>query len=558
MILKTIEPLNFGPFAHATKLFIDPEVTVLTGPNDTGKSNVLKLIHLICNRSPAEEKDYNHDRIGKTPNPWHSDTEFGCTLSAIVTENSLQYFSQMGLMQAKDEIFVFIGLAPNNRSLQITRVNRDGVKINIPHFLTLNALPQVKMLPLSSEIRDTINFKDLNVAESNLIKLGFGKEFTYAHYSSFSVGRRTQQVASAEKKLNTMLKRILPDTLGLEFLLREVGDTPEFLTVSLFDRHGGFAPLGSRGTGVRRLLNVMGILLTLDMSQQNYILYDEPETALHADSQHLLRQLLEELARSESIQVIYATHSPSMINTIRPGAIRVLSRHEKNEIATTKIENVAFEDNYIRVRSSLGLTPSDSLLYAPVTIIVEGPTEVRCLPAVFQKLQESGVSGFDDFKLLLSNVHFLDGNGDNYSRILKVARSQNVASILFLDGDKRNKINEFKKEFADVPIVFLPDQSEFEEVVPRADYIRALAEFLDVDSSKMSVSNFNAWLKTEKKIRAFSKLIDRWLQDVFDIEKDYKKPLVMEAAISLTSSNDIQRSAFEELIQYVRYLLRAN
>ncbi len=37
MILKSIAIRNFGPFAVEATLQVEPEVTVLTGPNVTGK-----------------------------------------------------------------------------------------------------------------------------------------------------------------------------------------------------------------------------------------------------------------------------------------------------------------------------------------------------------------------------------------------------------------------------------------------------------------------------------------------------------------------------------------
>ena len=106
----------------------------------------------------------------------------------------------------------------------------------------------------------------------------------------------------------------------------------------------------------------------------------------------MLRGVLEELGKDPLIQVIYVTHSPSTINTMRPGSIRVLSRHQVDGVATTWIENASFEDNYIRVRSSLGLNPSDSLLYAPtakLTLVVgEDGREVESGDGVGEEVDE--------------------------------------------------------------------------------------------------------------------------------------------------------------------------
>jgi len=87
-----------------------------------------------------------------------------------------------------------------------------------------------------------------------------------------------------------------------------------------------------RGAGARKLLGLMVSIAKVDsQSDQVCILYDEPESSLHADAQHILRTLLENLATKENVQVIYATHSPSMINselieTFQVNEFRILMR----------------------------------------------------------------------------------------------------------------------------------------------------------------------------------------------------------------------------------------
>ncbi len=385
MILQEVIPINFGPFSAETKLIVDPEVTVLTGANDSGKSSLLRLVAHICNGTPLAEEDYNHDRQGKIPHSWHHDPEVGCIARFRVAPDTGPFFNHPSHIQVGDVVEIRFSMAPKNSKRSVTEIRRDGAKVGMPMGFVLNELPDFRVLPLSTEIKNTINLKEMNAAESAFVRLGFGGDFAFENFQSFRVERRAFQIGNAQSTLNRLLKKVLPQTMGLQFLLREIGDKPESLTISLIDKHSGFSPVGSRGTGVRKILNVMGTLLTINPERYTYILYDEPETSLHADFQHLLRQLLEELGKNPKIQVIYVTHSPSMINIMRPGAIRVLSRHEINGIATSKIDTSAFADNYIGVRSSLGLSPSDSLLYAPITVVVEGRTEVRCLYLVLNR-----------------------------------------------------------------------------------------------------------------------------------------------------------------------------
>src|SRR3712207_2182703 len=86
MILRSIEPRYFGPFFSPTRLDIDPEVTVLTGPNDVGKSSLLRLISLLCLHPdcPAEERDVNFDYLHEQKVNWQQDAEIGCVATFLI------------------------------------------------------------------------------------------------------------------------------------------------------------------------------------------------------------------------------------------------------------------------------------------------------------------------------------------------------------------------------------------------------------------------------------------------------------------------------------------
>jgi hypothetical protein len=336
----------------------------------------------------------------------------------------------------------------------------------------------------------------------------------------------------------------------------EIGGKPELLGISIADEHMGHTPLGYRGAGVRKVLGLMGELLAAKPADQHtYILIDELENSLHADSQHMLRQVLEGLGRQETVQVIYVTHSPSMINTMRPASIRVLSRTHEGERAKSVIDNRPFGNNFYRVRSSLGLTPSDSLLYAPITVIVEGVTEVECLPELLMKLRSAGMPGLDDLDTILSHSHFLDGEGDKYEYMTRLAKSQNARPVVFVDGDKVKFLATFKEKHGDVSIVHLDPPTEFEEIVPPEKYISALREVLGDTSGTMIHSAFESWRPGQRKQLAFSKMVERWIQDEYD-DKPLCKWIVMKKAIEITDASELKQTGkFHELVTAMRKAL---
>src|SRR5262245_40439536 len=105
MILKSITPRAFGPFSDSTILEIAPTVTVLTGPNDVGKSLLLRLIALLCRDDQAgdlKESDVNNDAQRDFTGPWDATQAIGCTAQFTLTEFSKTYVSSLSYREWQD------------------------------------------------------------------------------------------------------------------------------------------------------------------------------------------------------------------------------------------------------------------------------------------------------------------------------------------------------------------------------------------------------------------------------------------------------------------------
>lgn len=325
MILKSITPRNFGPFAAESALTLDPDVTVLTGPNDVGKSLVLRAIQILCTNVVAEGHDVNRDRTGQFNGRWQDDPEVCCEAEFELTERTLGIggippgFNPGSIMSVRKH------MVSKSPSARVTELRRGD--LTTTQLAQWSKFPDVLFLPLHSELREAIDLSAMTDAESHLIRLGFGNAFSIAQHKAMTEIARSFRINEGEEKLNSRLKQILPPTMPMRFKLLEVAGDAGVLGVGLIDEHSGFAPIGSRGSGVRRLLNIMGALLRLDPATgYSIVLYDEPEASLHSDAQHMLRRLLESVASHPTIQVVYSTHSPAMINTLRPQSIRVMER----------------------------------------------------------------------------------------------------------------------------------------------------------------------------------------------------------------------------------------
>ncbi len=102
-----------------------------------------------------------------------------------------------------------------------------------------------------------------------------------------------------------------------------------------------------------------------------------------------------------------------MINPLRADSVRLVGLiTDSTETAVATIENSPSDGNFLKVRTSLGLLPSDSLLYSDVEIIVEGLTECVGLPDLLLKL-ETHSERFRGVSEWLPEVHFINGMGDS-------------------------------------------------------------------------------------------------------------------------------------------------
>lgn len=561
MLLRKLVPRNFGPFFGSdAAISIEDQVTVLTGANDTGKSGLLRLLKLICSIGQANsvaERDLNSEFLEKSGQPWDQAQDVGAAAVFAVTPVAQSHFKSA--VQPGDEFTVQFRLTPQAGHLRIAEVTGKGKSFNPAE---IRRMPKVLSLPFpdSTQVREQINLTQPNEAELALLQLGFGTSFNFPQLKGFNNASFLRTVTKAESRLNEHLGVVLP-SLDLKFKLNTSVDKREDLYLDLIDRDQTHTGLGSRGTGIQRLVGLVGALATAKPIEGHLlILLDEPETSLHADAQHGLRNVLEGLAADPAIQVIYATHSPSMLNTTRPESVRLLTRNVVRGQPTTLVNNSPIGGNYLSVRTSLGLSAADSLLYAPVTVVVEGRTEVICIQLLLDRFHKEQVPGFEDLPKLLANVCFLDGAGDNYPTICHLARAQGTRPIVFLDGDKIRNVQRqgLAKKCPEVPILHLPEGEEFEDLVPREVYFTALAEHYRQPPDHPELPNgitleeFTTWKEQAKPHpkMLFSKQVDLWLTPRRDLPA-IVKPAVMRLAIEATPLDQLETIKMRELLKAI-------
>lgn len=110
-------------------------------------------------------------------------------------------------------------------------------------------------------------------------------------------------------------------------------------------------------------------------------LLDEPDTHLHAGAQIDLLKTLQSFARADN-QVILTTHSPFLINSVKPHQLRLLERGTNNCSKIKCLEGNA--DISAEVLQSIGIE-NVQLFFARTIIIVEGETEYEFITNYYLK-----------------------------------------------------------------------------------------------------------------------------------------------------------------------------
>lgn len=565
MLLRKLQIVHFGPFACPTEITFERTVTALTGANDTGKSTILKLLSYIGGGRPLRENDVNlhHLFANDTSSSWEQDKELSSIVTCELQPNDLAQLPKTILVPGS-EVDVQVSLAPSVKEYRIKELRTNGEKVrgniqNIQRYF-----PSALFITQDSKIQinSTIDLsRQLTKVEGMFLNLAFGKNPVQRLSAMRDEALITQYLQQGAEQLNSLVGRVLPPSMQVNLDIRCVSFKPTKIALYVKDQVGALTPFYMRGTGLRKIIGLLIYILSAKEQYPNrtlLLLIDEPENSLHADAQHALRYFLERIAESGAVQVVYATHSSAMLNPLNPHSIRLLRRERRENIATSVVDNKPIHNNFEAVRIGLGMLPTDSLLYAPVTVIVEGITEKTALPALLLRLGKEHKPGFEKVKQLLSMVYFLDGHGSNFESWCRMAEEQGVRPIIVVDADKERELQQQRvsEKYPAVPIILL-GMREIEDIIPKRIYIEALAKSLH--NSQLTEDAFDAWLSraTPNYVQrmAFTKQIRRWLEDL-NIE-GYHKDQVMLEAIQTVDLEDIDLQPFRDLVEYIANQLQS-
>jgi putative ATP-dependent endonuclease of the OLD family len=376
---------------------------ILVGPNNEGKSNVLRGLNACLSllhsevRSPAtgvvrlrysrENFDWASDYpVSKQSSHPTGRTIFQLSFQLSEAEKSA-FYSQTG-SKLNNVLPIELGFGDAlYGSFKVLKQGKGGTKLSgkvseICQFISNNLdfayIPAIRTAGVSMEVVRDLVSRGLRDLEEN------------QHYLKLQ-----KEIVSLQKpildEIADKLKATLKDFLGPSLRNVSIGLTNRSLArisgreAQVIIDDGTPTPLERKGDGVQSLAAISllsGVLQKSKSDRDVILLIDEPESHLHPRAIHQVREVLEALGPNH--QLIMATHCPLLVNRVNVESNFIVA---KNKSAPAK--------SLSELREVLGVRASDNLQHAALVVVVEGPDDELALRALFPQYSASLKAAID-------------------------------------------------------------------------------------------------------------------------------------------------------------------
>lgn len=331
--IEELQVQNFGCIQDAA--FRLTPLHALIGPNDSGKSTVLRALRTISapwvdSTSPMVKPDANElERLGRALQL--SATRGNVTITAITNEVDTTYTQRSvfnGLLEFTRSRIIFESLMrqePISNPYLISQVvmekvgsissNQRQTQFHAPQMLFSNNELQKAIFPTQMLRLDPDSLR----TPCPLIQDGQPLRFQDEHGTGLPavydaiVTRNVQDFL----ELNTEIQKLFPDVKSIALL--NPSQTTKAIGVKLKD--GTLVPAELMSEG---LLYYLAFAALRFMDPPAILMIEEPENGLHPARIAEVMRVLREI--SKTIQIIVATHSPLVVNELQPEEVTVVTR----------------------------------------------------------------------------------------------------------------------------------------------------------------------------------------------------------------------------------------
>lgn len=436
LVSFTVE--NYRSITKANNLPLK-DFTVLVGPNNEGKSNILKALVAATNLismlrfmpSPQQlsrwaksndvydwESDYPIARQTKEPN--------GKTVFDLEFELSQEEVSQFRLQiksKLNSTLPLQISIGREEVNFKVTRKGKSSEALSkktrhigpfISRRMECQYIPAVRTAESAQQIVDKLVHQELKSVKDDPKFLAAIQQIQALHKPILD------DLAETIKKT---LIQFMPSVKAVSFETAEQQQIDAIQkTYRILIDDGTPTSLDRKGDGVQSLAAI-GIMRHASESgaigKGVIIALEEPESHLHPKAIHQFRNVIHEL--KQKYQVVITTHCPLFVSR---------SNIESNIIVNNRRAKPA--KNIAEVREVLGVRAADNLRHAELVLVVEGEDDIGSIKALLGNTDEGLRDALDSGSLALDSLN----GGSNLSYKLGMLRDALCVSHVFLDHDK--------------------------------------------------------------------------------------------------------------------------
>lgn len=460
-----------------TTLSVDSKITVLVGPNEGGKTNVLRALEcfspdkqfsegLVCQFSEAYQErqppevqllfgEFSEDDRNVLIDAWRKATypgrggEQGKPQGADAGTRASDGASSIGDGgKGTQEIappeppglgaFTRLSVTKQGNDLDgyITHIGdyevsfaNDAVQRAFTRDL-LQILPKfvyfedINLLQGEIEVQKLLsNDPSLNT-ERDLLGLG---GMTNLEILAGPPNRRDVAIKKAEQQVTDRLRKYWTQDATRQFHINVDRDV---LRIHISDGTGVFDFPEDRSLGSRWFISFyINFASRIEHHKENaLLLFDEPGIHVHPKGQRDLLPIFEEIGAK--YQLIYSTHLPFLINRNFPSRIRVV---EKKQKLGTTVNNKPHSSRWKAIRSAVGLLAADSFLLGDSCLVVEGVSDHLFIAGLSPFLAELGEPHLD---LNETAIIPADGASETVSPA-RFCQAERIPVVVLLDSDNQ-------------------------------------------------------------------------------------------------------------------------
>lgn len=510
---------------ESTKKLDIGDYTVLVGPNNEGKSNILRALALgmrllqqyglrgsrfpdhRSQRAEAVVRSTDYEWIKDYPKHLQSGTSKGKTQITLwfrLSDLEQEDFAERFGSRLKTDLPIRLTIQARRVEFKVSLRGPANKRLNaqsggIADFIGQRiGVQYVEAVRTARHARRAIDF----LLERELHRLSGETEIGEALERLEAALYPTLEALGED--VTATLQRFMPDLHSVNLELSTSGVLQALsngLRITLDD--GAPTALEDKGDGAQSLAT---LALTRGWRQQGreeglVLALEEPESHLHPNAVHQLRSVLREI--SETQQVVVSTHNPILVN-----------RTSLRSNILVQENNARCADRISEIRHVLGVAASDNLRAAQVVLLVEGANDHRSLlplisaqSAVLKEALNGGllaIESLDSASNLTARVQHLKAQ---LCQVHAFLDDDQAARDAFAIAEERGILEAMEVNFATCPG---RKQSEFEDLVSIDLYSQLVLQGFGCDLTTKSFSKSKTkWsVRLEDELRKQGKPTD--------------------------------------------------